>query len=49
MFNFKILKPKLILAFALFLLVPSIAIGATAAFIAKGTIKEEYYNTIDKN
>ncbi|MEK5186164.1 methyl-accepting chemotaxis protein [Solibacillus sp. FSL W7-1324] len=49
MFNFKNLKPKLIFAFALFLLVPSIAIGATAAFIAKGTIKEEYYNTIDKN
>ncbi|MEK4387113.1 methyl-accepting chemotaxis protein [Solibacillus sp. FSL W7-1464] len=49
MFNFKNLQPKLILAFALFLLVPSIAIGATAAIIATDTIKEQYYNTIDKN
>lgn len=49
LFNFKNLKPKLNLAFALFLLVPSIVIGTTAAFIAKDTIKEEYYSTIDKN
>lgn len=43
------LKPKLILAFAIILLIPSITIGTSAFFVAKNTLQNEYQSNIEEN
>ncbi|MGE7667562.1 methyl-accepting chemotaxis protein [Ureibacillus composti] len=45
----KNLKPKLTLAFAIILLIPSLAIGTSAYQVAKNTVEDEYHSNIVAN
>nr|WP_106779343.1 methyl-accepting chemotaxis protein [Lysinibacillus timonensis] len=48
-FNLKNLRPKLILAFALVLMIPSIVIGASSYFAAQKAIEQELLFSIEEN
>ncbi|KGR80599.1 methyl-accepting chemotaxis protein [Ureibacillus manganicus] len=48
-FTIKNLKPKLIISFALILIIPSLLIGTSSFFAAKKAVQNEFYSAIENN